>query len=368
MKKRLYLLFFVLSAVFWLLASAYMWYNHYALKPEGMAHTVEKDIQFKQEAVKKLFHNEKLMKHLWLNQFSEHEFRILEKQGFVLQMYEGAKLVFWNKNDFPVKENRFLPNITTVEEEGNVFLYQSFTSVAYPGKQLNVIIPVYRYYDVANEYLKTGFTASRSLPGSLRISLTKKQGTHEVRAPDQTVLFYLLDNGISEPFKPGLVMLVLICMALIFTVLTIQTTGLYIVRRYTAAWGIVFVSVTIVLARLLVYWFGLPFHLEYLELFSPHVFASNSFLPSFGHIFFHVLCIYWLLSFAIAQKEAFEHIHFNIKRSIFRWLVFVAGVKIVILFCFYLQHLVQAIVFDSDISFDTNTFNATDKFTFLALI
>lgn len=368
MKKRLYLLFFILSAVFWLSASAYLWYNYYALKPEGIVHTVEKDIHFRQESVKKLFHNEKLMKHLWLNQFSEHEFRILEKQGFVLQMYEGPKLVFWNKNNFPVKENRFFSNLTTIEEEGNVSLYQSFSSAAYPGRQLNVIIPVYRYYDVTNEYLRTGLTASRSLPGSLKVSLVNKPGAHAVRAHDGTVLFYLSDNGISEPFKPGVVMLILISMALIFTVLTIQTTGGYIVRRYSAAWGIAFVSVTIVLARLLVYWFGLPFHLENLELFSPHIFASNSFLPSFGHIFFHVLCIYWLFSFAMAQKGAFDHIRFSIKRPIVRWLIFVAGVKIVILFCFYLQHLVQAIVFDSDISFDTNTFNATDKFTFLALI
>jgi two-component system nitrogen regulation sensor histidine kinase NtrY len=368
MKKRLYLLFFILSAVFWLLASAYLFYNHFAQKPEGMVHTIQDDIRHRQMAVNKLFSNEKLMKHLWLNQLSEHEFRILENQGFVLHLYENSKLVFWSKNDFPVKEDRFLPRITTVEEQGNVFLYQSYTREMYPGKQLNVIIPVYRHYDVANEYLKPGFAASESLPASLRISFTKGTGTHQVLHQDKSLLFYLSDNGIAEPFKPGAVLLALIALALLCTILTVQTLGIYIVRRYSAGWGIAFVSGTIVLARVMVYWFGLPFNLEYLELFSPHVFASNSFLPSFGHLFFHVLCIYWLLSFAIAQKKEFGHLHWNTSKPLYCWIMFFTTLILLIVFCFYLQYLVQAIVFDSDISFDTNTFNATDKFTFLALI
>lgn len=369
MKRNSYILCLLLSLVLWALAGLYFARSKAKLKPAAMISDIQQDVYEQEQAVRSLLDNKKLMDHLWQNRLSETEFQLLASQKFIIHFYEYGKLAFWNKNNFPVSESRFLPRLTALKEGDNVFLYKGIGNAAYPYKRISIIIPIYKHYDISNEYLQPGFGVSATIPGTSVISTDKVPGASQIRSSDHTDLFYVSINASDiEPFKPDVYLLLLILGALIASVMTVQLIGIYLSHTRKVIAGIGFVFGVILITRLLIYRFGLPFNLGNLDLFSPQIFASSNILPSFGHLFLHVLGVYWLFSFVISKKSKFDLIKDEPQGLGNRRVIFIGTMVAVFAFGFYLQHLIQAIVFDSDISFDTNTFNATGKFTFLALV
>lgn len=369
MKRNLYIVCSLLSILLWGASTVYFIKSKSKLTPETMASWIQKDVAKQEQDLKDLLSNKNLMSHLWQNNLSEAEFNYLSGKKYTIQLYENGRLSFWNRNDFAVTEMSFLPRLTVLQEHYSTFLYQSFGKADYPHKRINVIIPMFTHYDVNNEYLRSNFTASSLIPASSRINLQKTPGAFLISSKENKPLFYVsINNGDIEPLKPDFYLLLLIVISIIVSIVAIQLLANHLGRRYKSWLSIVFVFAVVAFVRCSIYFFGLPYNLEDMELFSPQIFATNDFLPSFGHLFLHVLCIYWVLSFIISKRFSYSSLKGWSMKTVRFWLVFlVAGIS-VFAFSFYLQHLVQSIVFDSDISFDTNTFNATDKFTLLSLI
>ncbi len=339
------------------------------MQPAALERLIQEDIYSQQKSVQELLQNKELMLHIWQNRLSESEFNLLSGQRFIIHLFDGGKLVFWNSNEIPVTEFRYFPIISTLKEGKNISLYQSFGKEGFPTKRMNIIIPVYKNYEVNNEYLKSGFLASSGIPETSEISYSKTKGATLIQSIDRKPLFFVTVKADEiKPIKPSITLIILVFAALITTILSTHLYGIYLCRKFNSLAGIGFVFLVITGIRLLVYFFGLPFQFANLQVFSPQVFASDNFLPSFGHLFFHVICIYWFFAFLTSKSSKFEQINFRSGNSKLNWFFFVLTAFFIFEFAYYLQYLVQSIVFDSDISFDTNTFNATDKFTFLSLV
>lgn len=316
-----------------------------------------------------LLGNSALMSRIWSNALSEQDIKFLAAQNYIIQLYLNGKLAYWNSNDYPVSEMHFIPNWRTFIENNNTFLYKSIGNANYKQRRINIIIPVYNHHDVTNEYLKSGFIASEYIPNTSKISLTSFPKAFSIKSLDKKEQFFVqIDQNNIDPLQPDIWLIALSLAALLSSVLALQLFSIYLSRLYSPYLGVGFVAFLLLLGQLLIYFQGLPFGFEHLSVFSPLVFASNKILPSFGHLFLHVLSIYWLLSLALAQVRK------NFKKDLFhiapltRWFILIIEIFSFLLFVFYLHFLVQSIVYDSDISFDTNNFNATDKFTFFALI
>lgn len=368
MKRKSYLFFSLLGILLWVISSLYYARLNDLLQPRHLAKRVQQNIIEQQNEVKTLFQNKKLIQHLWQNSLTESEFKVLLEKRFIIQVYSNGKMSYWNNNTFPIKEFRFLPKLTVVKDRQNVFLYQSFGNANFPNKRINVIIPVYAHYDISNEYLKSRFIASSSIPPSSIINFQSSPKGFDIKTIDnQTIFNITISEKEIAPFKPNLVLILLIIASFLSTVMALQLISIQLSRKYSPFLGVGFVACILIIGQALVYKFGLPFHLENLELFSPQIFASNSLLSSIGHLLLHVLAIYWLLSLILGQFRLIEkQPALDYKKQVLNGILFVE-LLLMMSFCLYIRYLLKSLVFDSDISFDTNNFNATNKFTIVAL-
>lgn len=369
MKRKSYLFFSLLGVLLWVIAFLYYSRSKDMLQPRNLAKIVQKNIIQQQREIKSLFQDKDLVNRIWNGNLSESQFRELIGKKFVIHLYSKGKLSYWNNNTFPVYENRFLPQLTVIKERNNVFLYQSFGNAKYPDKRINIIIPIYAHYDINNEYLKSGFVASALIPNTSAISVKKSPQSFTIRSLENNPVFNISINvNEAPPYKPDFTLIFLILAAFISTILALQLISIQLSRAYSPFIGVGLILFILVIAQILIYLNGLPFNLENLNLFSPQIFASNYLLRSIGHLFLHVLALYWVLSLILGQFKRIEKtltLRFS-KPTL--WAILVVELFLILGFCLYVQHLVKSLVFDSDISYDTNSFIATNQFSLVALV
>ena len=351
------------------MASLYFVQSKAKLSANAMASLIQNQLSKTEAEANSLLTNSALMSRIWSNALSEQDLKFLASQKYIIQLYVNGKLEYWNSNSYPVSEMHFIPKWKTFIENKNTFLYKTVGNASFKQRRINVIIPIFNHHDVINEYLKSGFSASDHIPNTSKLSISKLPNAHQIKSLDGNGQFYVqIDTNSIEPLQPDLWLIALTLAALLSSVLALQLFSIYLSRLYSPYLGVGIVALLLLVGQLIIYFYGLPFGFENLSVFSPLVFASNKILPSFGHLFLHVLSIYWLLSLALAQvKKNFKKDLFRLSTAT-RWVILFLEILTFLLFVFYLHFLVQSVVYDSDISFDTNNFNATDKFTFFALI
>ncbi|GAA4448588.1 HAMP domain-containing sensor histidine kinase [Rurimicrobium arvi] len=369
MKRNAILICALTSVVLWILASYTFVTERKKLEPQSLTALLQKDILDKEQSVAALLRNHQFTKRLWTNTLSEKELTQLNARGIVVRIYDSSGLLFWSRNDFPVKTTSFLPNLQAIQEDNLLFLYQSFGKAAYPSRRMNLVIPVFRRFETSNEYLHSGFFASEDIPESSQLSLTAKSGFTPVRGTDGLPLFHIKINKEDiKPFVPGGRIICLCLLAVLMTVVTLHLMALHLARIYNALLGAGTLLLLLTIVSGLIFKAGLPFHLGNLELFSPRLYASSTFLPSFGHLLIHVCGFFWVLYFLHATMHTYDKDMIAAKLHRFRWLLTVLMIMVITFLAIYIQYLHQSMIFDSDISFDTNTVRATDQFTILALV
>ena len=369
MKNRKLIILSLLSIFLWICSALYYTQQSNKVTPQYLASTIQNALSQKQELVNKCIANKDLMNRLWQNALSAEDLAFFKEQDFVLHFYENGFLTYWNSNSYPISEIGFSSKPKTIAEHGNVFLFQSLGNSSYPKKRINFFVPIYLHYDISNDYIQSGFAVSKLIPNSARISLNPQKKSFAIKSLNgETQFYFSIPADEIPPYKPDWILLCILLGAFLSSVFALQLVSIHFSRLYSPFLGIGLIILILSVSQLLIYYYGLPFHLQNFEIYSPTIFASNRFLPSFGHLFFHVLSIYWVLSLVLAQVQKRSKNWLCQKSKKFRWLILIAEVFAFLAFAFYLQYLGNSLVLDSDISFDTNTFDATDKFTILALI
>lgn len=359
----------VLSLVLWLVAYGY--YKNALNKRQvpQLLSLVQKDIREQQLAVEGLVTNHSLMNRIWTQQITEKDLTFLAKQKYIIHLYIDGNLQFWNSNAFPISESRFFSKWQCLREQNNCFLYRSIGNEKFPRRRINIIIPIFNHFDISNYYLNSSFSASDIIPPASKISASQKEAFHPIRSFDGQVLFFLnIDIDQIAPYVPDFPLIVIVLTFFFISVLALQLLSIQLSRRYSSIAGVLVVFFTLLIAHFLMFQYGLPFGLGNLDVFSPVIFASNNITPSFGHLFLHIISIYWFFSLILSQIAKKSTNNFFDESLLKRGILLVLEVFFCIGFVFYLQYLMRSLVYDSDISFDTNNFNATDKFTFFALI
>lgn len=370
MKRNSILICTILSLLLWS-AAAYVYVaGKSALTPKSLLSDLQRSLIQKERAVNAIFGNEPLLRRIWTNSLSEADLVQLAGEDFLIRVYDSTGMIFWSRNDFPASYASFQPDMVSVQEPDVFYLYRSYGNRSYPSRRLNVIIPVYQGYTISNEYLRSGFWGVPDLPASTKLSVLPKAGYAALKSVSGRTLFYASVNpGDISPYVPGGLLISLCLAALLLTIVCLHLLALQLSRIYSLWSGIGLVALSILLISLLVYKIGIPFQLGNLEIFSPQLYASSSFLPSFGHLLIHVCCLFWLFYFvnAITTKIPIDRITAPLKPGIKR-LIIVLIVASAAFIGTYLQYLHRSMVFDSDIFFSTDKVHINDKMTMLSLL
>lgn len=334
-----------------------------------MAKTIEQHLQRQQASVAELLADTNLVSNLWDNTLTETQHKQLLAKKYLIFVFDSTSLIFWNDNKIAFQPTNVPTRPSVLIQNQNVFLAQRINMPGNDKKHIDILIPIFLYYNVENEFIQSHFVASSAIPASSEILFKQDAQQNVVHANDGHALFFVhINKDEIKPLIPDTVLVFLVIFASAFLIVAIHFFALQLCRRYAPLSGNIFLIILLVTIRLITYKFGLPFHFQSLEIFSPQLFASNFFLSSFGDLLLNVLSFYWIVSFILTQgakqnNKAYEHL-----TPFFRWfLVMIIAFSISTL-ALYLEYLIQALVMDSDISFDTNSFNATDKFTIMVLI
>ena len=340
------------------------------LNPNVLVEDVQNDLVLQQKDAESLIKgNDIIIRHLWENRITEKDLKTLLDKKYIIQLFDNDKLTFWNNNFLAFKEQGVFKNAKAIIEGKNVFVVQTYFSPQFPNKRINIIIPIYHHFDIENEYIQSNFPANSQIPSASTIALEKFDKGIEIKSSNSSPLFYLEINAAdAKPLFPDNILLILIVVAMLCSVQTVHLFAVYLSKNYFPLLGSFLILAVLVIGRLLIHFFGLPFHLVELEIFSSQLFASNAFLPSLGHLCLHILSIYWLLSFTQGQLDKFNLPTTQNTSPLIRIVVFSLALLFIFSINIYIKNLFQSIVFDSDISFDTNNFDATGQFTLLALI
>lgn len=370
MKRNALFICTLISLALWLLTAYVFVSERRALCPDSLLKSLSRDVSDKEAEVNAVLSDEVLSARLWSNTLSEADILRLRKKDIVFRLYDSTGLVFWSRNDFPVALSAFRPEWNAIRESHVFFLYRSYGNRLYPARRLNVVIPVYQEYGISNEYLNSRFWGVPELPASTALSMTPRPNFTAIRGLDGGNLFYASVPADSiRPYVPGIGLTSLYLLAILLSVITLHLLALHLARLYSLMAGIGFVATVLLVHTLLVYRWGMPFSLGNLEIFSPQLYASSIFLPSFGHLLIHVCSLFWLFYFIHAVIAPYPVAKLVEKLGKVMRIVLVAGVVLWAAFVgTYIQYLHRSMVFDSDIFYTTNTVHISDKITMLSLV
>jgi two-component system nitrogen regulation sensor histidine kinase NtrY len=369
-KRKAYIVGLLTSILLWCAAWLYFQHEEAKYKPAALAQSIQQNLQQQQDEVQAMLANQSLMHALWQNQLNDQDFDWLLHRAYSLKLYQHDSLIYWNRNTGLGTDSFQESHWTTIiEPNRTAYLYRTIPHPTDTSIRLCCSIPIYTHYGLHNEYLKSGFVASTHISNLSTISVHEIPEAFPIYSTAHKLLFYLkVVAQDTLPFKPDAPLLLLIIFATLCSVATLHFIAVMMGKVKGWFSGFVFLLLLLIGGRWLLYRYGLPFNLDSLELFSPQIFASNSFLPSIGHLFIHILCIYWLVGYLHVQGKRIDRLHCSLSNPIKCWLLFCLTTICLVAFSLYLQGIIRSLVFDSDISFDTNTFNAADSFTLLAII
>jgi signal transduction histidine kinase len=131
--------------------------------------------------------------------------------------------------------------------------------------------------------------------------------------------------------------------------------------------GLLFLVVSLIAIRLLIYQVPNIFYFRQFNLFDPTVYSTNFINPSLGDLLINSIMFCWLVVFAWFHLGAGKRLPFYLKG---KTLIFVAIASALFLvwITFYLTNVIRSLVIDSKISFYVTDFFSLDVYTIIGFI
>ena len=304
-----------------------------------------------------------LMRKLVQQQESLKEFKTIagKKYGFFLYaetLSEQEELLFWNNqnilptvNDLSLTEGEFFQRLSNgyyVIEKKRVRLSgMSNYVVAY------ALIPVFYQYMVESGYLLNRFAHDPS--ASKKILLSEVETPHEIHTLNNQHLFYIAQKIHASVLASDPVTLLIRIVALILFLGLIQFAAESITRKFGAVKGALFLGVTLIFIRLLVYLFPSFFYLRQFQLFDPGIYSTNWLNRSLGDLLINTILFCWVAVFIWYNMGPIKRNPSFLKGN----KIYAAGVLalfFLILSTFEFANIVRSLVADSKISFNVTDF------------
>lgn len=335
-----------------------------------MAHAIEENLKNREKEFENLLQEEELIKKIFAGELTGSDVSKLSSLPFGIYAYKNDTISFWNNNKVLVdciNSSKNSSPVLVVNERGRYLKKCVVPDYLAPGQALAVLYPVVTLYPFENNYLQSSFEANDNIPISTAVSSRKTKGNIAVKNQNGESVFYISFDKSTPPLvTPGRFLITLIVLGLLCSVFWIQLMIAFLVRK-RSAWSGFFVLTAIILAvEIYVYRVGLPFHLEQMEIFRPHLYASSAILKSLGHLLINALLFLWLMAFMIRYVPIFYLDKVAINKVIKYSLAVLISIAL-LTYSFAFINVVSSLVTDSKISFDVSHFYTISSYTLLGL-
>jgi len=363
----------------WLLLSLMLWcingFNFHrhrqAMLPERMAHAINEDLKYRESVFEDFIKNEAVVRRIFNNSLSGNEAARINTFPFFVYCYEHDTLKYWNTNSVLATCNdSVIDRPVLLRNEKGVFIEECIKPSFFDdSKRLVILFPVLITYPLENEYLKSHFVASEYIPVKTKLITAdgNPAGDYPVSLYGSTPVFYLhFHLQDIQKWTPNLSFILILLTALLASISWIQLMVLHFTRNKKPNVGLIITLSIIILLRLLLYFYGLPFNLDQLPFFSPQLYAYNRYLSSIGDLFINTLCVLWIVLF-IFRHTSYKKYFDKVNIVSMRYLIAVVLIVLLTAYVYLFVNFIRSLVLDSNISFDVNHFYAINVYTILGL-
>ncbi|OSZ80156.1 hypothetical protein CAP36_02545 [Chitinophagaceae bacterium IBVUCB2] len=222
------------------------------------------------------------------------------------------------------------------------------------------LIPVRSEFFIETDYLPKKFAYSST--ADKRVLISSKVTEFPVKSASGTTLFYLeKKTAAAVPYNDKQTIFLRFG-ALVFLFLFIHLLADSVARKQGAWKGIGILILSLLVVRLVTYYYPLLLNLRQFELFDPTIYGSNPIQRSLGDLLINSLFLCWVVLFAWSKLRYLENPaeNFSIR---FKWIAGILSLSLLILSTFVLATVIRSLVSDSTISFDVTDFFSLNIYT-----
>ncbi|MGZ3882508.1 MAG: hypothetical protein ACXVBF_14260, partial [Flavisolibacter sp.] len=316
-----------------------------------------------------------LMRKLVLKTESLSECQNIIKKDYGLFLFaeeisDNQDVIFWNNQkilpptaDFNLPDGYYFQHLANgyyvVNKKTLHFSDLSNNIVAY------VMVPVLNQFYVESDYLVNSFVHNEEAIN--KITIGNDTTNYPIKSLNGRTLFWIKELSHPNVNTTDLLTVVLRIMALIFLFIYASLLAESIVTRSRALNGVLFLAITFILFRLLMFRSEEFFAFRQFALFDPSVYAVNTFNSSLGDLLINAILLCWIVLFAWYSVSPDQKIPGFLKgRKLYA--AGFAAIFILIFSTFQFANTVRSLVADSKISFNVADFFGLDVYTVIGFI
>lgn len=356
---------YILVTAAWLLTISFIIDNYLSdtSSPKVVLKNLQSYVSANEKDFDELVADGRTVKLLLKNDYDQSVLDQLIHKSYFLYLYHRSEsglnnLLFWNNHQLePDAVILTLPN-----QSG--FIHQSNGYYIWRKIQLGEItalmmLPLQWDFSITNEYLKNKFATGQDLEKYFRLGETDS-GFRIVSKEGQFLCSIEQISSLTTPHNnPVAAALRIISLLLVFLFLHIVATRLV---QFRFRYGVLFLGTSVLLLRVLSYYFPIPLPLRQYELFNPSVYSSNFLLRSLGDLMINAVLFLWIVLFSrhyVLEKK----VSIPVRSSGIKWLLVLSSIIILLTCTFVSGYVIRSLVADSQISFDVVNFFTLNGFS-----
>lgn len=361
----------IFSVLLWTGSTIYFRAHREAVLPEQMARSVNEDLAQKERAFNAFMQDRKFIRRMFTDSLTGDEVKKLANLPFYIYAYNGDSLAFWNNNSVIGLDNDSLQGGTSIRKnQKGVFIRQYLRQTDLgDNEKLIVMFPILITYPLENDYLHAHFVASDIIPVKTKITTqpTNSPDEYKIKMSNGSVGYLVFNRDDIQKWVPDAWLIFMLIGAVLGTIAWIQHIVLYLTRGESRFLAPLIIIAIVILARMLLYEWGLPFHMDTLTFFSPTLYASSRYLSSLGDLFISILFVLWVLVF-VARYTTHRTYFTAIKSQFVKSALGVGFLALLTCYVLFCIKIIRSLVLDSRISFDVTHFYTVTIYTGCGLL
>ena len=301
--------------------------------------------------------------------FFNTDYSYLEKNGFIIIIYENDSLIFWSDNSIEIEHNFWeSPFKNRVKDYQNS--WYEIKTLRYKNFIIVGLIKLKDQFQNNNKYLVNEFHNDFNLPASINISRIPLTIGFNIKSKDGDYVFSLVPTNtfVTENLFSNTIS-VLYFLSIIFLLLFFNTIFEIVYKSKFSNYWLILFSGIILFIRFLTIILQFPISIYSLKFFDAQYFTNSFFALSIGDLLINTLLLvfftYYFFSF-IKKEKIFDFIQ---KKNIFMNIA-TAVIVLVVLYAifFFIRNLLQSLIIDSNISFEIFNILSLNIFSLFAFV
>ncbi len=367
--------YFLIGAA-WLLTLSFIFSNYwsYTSSPQGVRKNLENYLQKRENAFFEITRDSALLTRLIYTRETENEMLSLTNEEFGIFLYKledygPINLAFWNTQEtLPTNEMLVKPDGEYMVQLPNGQYELIRRKFVLPGNESILaiaLIPIRWKFYIENDYLRNGFVNHPNVEKNY--SIARRITDFGVRNSLGKTLYYLEEKDRGRVYSNDWVTILLRIFGSLLILFYFHMLAVNISRRLGAGWGILFLTLLIIMLRTATYYFNIPIDFRQFELFSPSIYGSSIILKSLGDLLLNALLFFWIALFARTQ---ITRVGMTIKtgKKMNRIIISSSLIAALVGLTILCGNIISSLVSDSQISFDVTNFFSLNMYSIFGFI